>query len=276
MSIFTVLGSTGFIGSNLVSYLKSLGEEVATPARNAAFDSSQNLGHVIYCIGLTADFRKYPLDTAEAHVSRLVEFLKVAKFESFLYLSSTRVYEGSNQAVEAQSLTVDPAKPEHIFNLTKLAGEAICMSQDNPAVRIARVSNVLGEDFTSENFIFSVMKDAAEKKSVEFRTTAETAKDYIWIDDVVSLLHKIAVDGKKRMYNVASGASLSNAAIAALITKISGAQTIFAANATKVSFPNINVQRISEDFQFKPTDVIPKLSALYTAYSIFLKNSKNA
>jgi len=30
-------------------------------------------GHVIYCIGLTADFRQKPFETIEAHVSKLAE-----------------------------------------------------------------------------------------------------------------------------------------------------------------------------------------------------------
>ena len=49
-------------------------------------------GHVIDCIGLTGDFRTRLLDTAEAHVSLVARCLAELCFDSFLLLSSTRVY----------------------------------------------------------------------------------------------------------------------------------------------------------------------------------------
>ena len=49
-------------------------------------------GHVIDCIGLTGDFRVRPLDTAEAHVGLVARCLAELQFDSFLLLSSTRVY----------------------------------------------------------------------------------------------------------------------------------------------------------------------------------------
>ena len=90
---FTILGANGFIGSNLVKFLKTKNCEIFTP--NISEITSENLGHVIYCIGITSDFRERPFDTVNSHVSLLNDFLKNHNFESFLYLSSTRVYMNS-------------------------------------------------------------------------------------------------------------------------------------------------------------------------------------
>ena len=63
----TILGSSGFVGSNLKNKLVSVGINTYTPHRSEEL-SGKNLGHVIYCIGLTADFRTKPFETIEAHV----------------------------------------------------------------------------------------------------------------------------------------------------------------------------------------------------------------
>ncbi|HXP50012.1 MAG TPA: hypothetical protein VN922_08665, partial [Bacteroidia bacterium] len=92
---YTILGSNGFIGSSLHKYLSERSEDCFCPPRNYIFDEKENLGHVIYCIGLTADFRDNPIETVNAHVSKLIKVLENTKYESFLYLSSTRVYAGN-------------------------------------------------------------------------------------------------------------------------------------------------------------------------------------
>src|SRR5688500_5975918 len=89
--MITVLGASGFIGSRLVSQLAATGAEYQAVGRNEALPAGP-LGHVIYCIGLTADFRSRPLNTVEAHVCKLLEVLRKCDFESLLYLSSTRLY----------------------------------------------------------------------------------------------------------------------------------------------------------------------------------------
>ncbi len=91
----TVFGADGFIGRALVAHLRTTGRPVnAITRRNLTmFLAAQpEAGDVIYCLGLTADFRSRPLDTAEAHVGLLARLLGAIQFRSFLYLSSTRVY----------------------------------------------------------------------------------------------------------------------------------------------------------------------------------------
>jgi len=64
---------------------------VICPTRDESLDG-RDLGHIIYCIGITADFRRRPHDTITAHVTKLQEVLTRTSFESLVYLSSTRVY----------------------------------------------------------------------------------------------------------------------------------------------------------------------------------------
>ena len=85
-STFTVLGASGYIGSRLVAHLRAQGHTVWAPARGDAEVFTRPLGHVMYCVGLTADFRTRPFDTVDAHVGLLAEVLRRAQFDSLLYL----------------------------------------------------------------------------------------------------------------------------------------------------------------------------------------------
>src|SRR5688572_26915815 len=100
--MITVLGASGFIGSRLVSHRAATGAGFQAVVRMEAL-STRPLVPVIYCIGLTADFRSRPLNTVEAHVCKLLEVLRKCEFESLLYLSSTRLYTPGDGSTEEET-----------------------------------------------------------------------------------------------------------------------------------------------------------------------------
>lgn len=259
---FTVFGSTGFIGRNLVSYLIQQKADFFLPGRSTTIDSNENLGHIIYCIGLTSDFRKYPLETVEAHVCKLKSILSNHKFESFTYLSSSRVYSGSQCGSEGTELLVNPNNFSDLYNISKLMGESICLSNPDINIRVARLSNVIGTDLESGNFLSSLIKDALSKGKIELQTSLENAKDYIHITDVVQLLYDISSKGKDRIYNVASGIKTSNKALIAIIRNYTNCEVKVTPSGDVIEFPDINIKKIEEEFNFRPqeiTDILPEI-----------------
>ena len=81
--MITVLGASGFIGSQLVKALEAGGWDYQAVGRTDTLPN-KNLGNVIYCIGVTADFRWRLLDAVEAHVCYLLEVIRNQQFESLL------------------------------------------------------------------------------------------------------------------------------------------------------------------------------------------------
>lgn len=263
---FTVLGATGFIGSHLLSYLRARNVECLAPGRDDEFLLEKDLGHVIYCIGLTADFRGRCFDTVKAHVCNLMPILEKAKFESFLYLSSTRVYAGSEKADEGTTLVTNTDDADDLYNLSKMLGESLCLNSGRMNVRVARLSNVYGNDHQSNNFLGSVIRDAVYKGNIILSTTLESEKDYISVNDVVNILPKIAASGKYAIYNVASGVNVSNQELMDNLKSLTGSTVEVSINARHICFPKISIGRIRDEFNYSPAKILNQLDDLVLQY----------
>lgn len=252
---FTVLGASGVIGNRLVSSLHEKGETVFAPLRGDKKIFSRHLKHVIYAIGVTADFRNHPFETVDSHVSLVSKILRHAKFNSFLYLSSSRIYSGASSGNEDAEITVYPHDKSELYNISKLMGEALCFSCDRPKVRVARLSNVVGGNYNeSKNFLPTLFREA-KSGCIKLHTAMSSAKDYIHIDDVVNLLPRIALEGRETIYNVASGQQITHAEWCEKLKDLTGCDVKVAPNVPRIKFVNIDISHIRNEFNFDPRPV---------------------
>ena len=263
---FTVLGAAGFIGSRLLAHLRGQGHDCTAVARGEALPPPGQLGHVVYCIGITADFRTRALETVRAHVCALADVLEKGDFESLLYLSSTRVYACAAATREDTPLVASPARPDDFYNLTKMTGESLCFASGRKGVRVARLSNVYGDDYDSENFLSSVMRDAVTARHVELRSSLDSEKDYVGIAEVVDVLPRIAVGGRHALYNIASGANTTNREIVDTLSQAVGCTCTAIADAPLTRFPVIDISRVRQEFPFEPQRLSTQLPAIAAAF----------
>ena len=263
---FTVFGSSGFIGSHVHEKLASAGFECLTPLRNDSLIEPEDLGHVIYCIGVTADFRERPFDTVRSHVCYLSNLLEKARFSTFTYLSSTRVYQGSNLTTEESSIRSNPTKPNDLYNISKLLGESLCLASGRLGVRVVRLSNVYGKDFSSNNFLPSIIRDACQANRITLQTAWSSTKDYISVSDVVNVLPLISVSGKSTIYNVASGVNISNRILINKLRKSCQCSVSVAKGAPEVKFPRVNIKRLKDEFDFTPRSVLADVGKLVSDF----------
>lgn len=262
---FTVLGAGGFIGSHLVRYLHERGDPCFAPGRGDRSVFSRPLGHVVFCVGLTADFRRRPFDTVEAHACFLKEVLRRAEFDSLLYLSSTRIYRGLPSGDEDAAVTVNPQDADDLYNLSKLTGEALCLASGRPGARVARVarlSNVYGTGMSGENFLAAITRDAVAHGAVRLRTALHAAKDYVDVGDVVPALARIAVSGRHRLYNIASGENTENGALTDRLRALTGCRVSVEPDAPAPTFPPIRIERARREFGFAPASLTRTLDRL--------------
>jgi nucleoside-diphosphate-sugar epimerase len=264
MSHFTVLGAQGFIGARMVEHLAGKGFEVLAPPRQSDWTCA-DLGHVIYAAGVTHDFAARPFDTLAAHVSRLAELLSCGNFDSLLYLSSTRVYQGLRGTVdESANLIVNPARSGDLYNLSKLAGESLALASKQ-RVRVVRLSNVYDAADRSSSFLPSVLQTVAGHNSVSFHSGPGSTRDYVSLRDVLSLLPRIALHGRLPLYNLSSATNVTHAELGERLATLTGCQVNYAPGAVDHVLPRISNRRLADEFDWQPAAMLDDLPELLAA-----------
>ena len=92
------------------------------------------------------------------------------------------------------------------------------------------------------------------------------------MDDVLVLLQAIALGGRHRLYNVASGRNVSNRTLADLVGRELSIPVTFAPGAPHVTFPPVIVDRIRAEFGFVPRPFEAVLSQLIATSNPMQKN----
>lgn len=218
----TVIGGAGFVGRRLADTLRRAGHEVWVPARGDRALFTRDLGHVYYCAGLTADFAARPFDTVTAHVSLLADVLRANRFAHLVYLSSTRLYDTSQQPVgdEAAALMLQPASPRALYDLSKGLGENLCLTVAAGRAAVARLSCVFDWAPEAPGFLSEWLIRAATERAFTLDSDAGFVRDYIHLDDVVGALTAMSTGGASGIFNLASGANVSNGELAEVFNRL--------------------------------------------------------
>jgi nucleoside-diphosphate-sugar epimerase len=256
----TVFGAAGYVGSALVARLQRTGAEVIAVTRDNIAETPVQLGHAIYAIGLTSDFRSKPIETVQAHVVQLADMLTRKNFSSFTYLSSTRLYKSEASTDELTSISTSPVDADDIYTLSKLLGEALIFRLAGDRGRVCRLSNVYGGNDRSSNFLTSVLADARSRRSVRIMQDSTSAKDYVHLEDACRAIEAVGLRGTEPIYNVAAGHNTSHQQIADQLKK-SGVAVEFGSDLV-FSFKPINVQRLSSLIDWNPRTLIDDLPEL--------------
>ena len=154
-------------------------------------------------------------------------------------------------------------------------GESACLSMNNRNVRIVRLSNVIGNDFKSGNFIFALIQEAVNYGKITLRQSLEFSRDYIVIKDVIELIENIALNGKERLYNISSGINISNNELLNHISAITKCDVIIEDSSQNLFFPVIDNKKIKKEFSFQVSSILIELKRLIKTYQNNYRNDPN-
>ena len=148
---------------------------------------------------------------------------------------------------------VDPSDPSDLYNITKLAGEARCLSDPRESIRIARLSNVFGPGDKSSNFLSEIVRNARDSGQVHFLSGADAAKDYIALEEAVTALAAMPVQASSRVVNLASGTLTSNKQIGDILNRKLGSSVTYG-EGDGLHFPVIRTSRMREELGVVPRE----------------------
>jgi UDP-glucose 4-epimerase len=215
-----VTGSSGYIGSNLCSYLQSNGHDVRSLGKNELPET--HFDAIIYCAGKTGNYLDSPLDTIEAHVNYFGSLLKSNRFEHIIYLSSIRLYDYcENDLVPTKcTFSLSPFENRNIFDLTKMTGEWLAIH--HPKATVARIASVFGGQGHGTTFLQNLFEKAMEikEKGIVLNSRPELARYYIPMALLCQSLESLACSQpEEKVYDMMVSKPVSNTEIADLFSQ---------------------------------------------------------
>ncbi len=262
----TVLGARGYVGSALCERLESYGWIVNGfgngDDHGPAVEGPADGHHVFYCAGLTADYAHRPSATVEAHAGLLSRVLERGKFETLVYLSSTRLYDAQPQergTSEAGDFTLNPSHPRHLYDLSKLLGEWLCHQDPLKRARVARLASVYRDHRDPDGFLGGLMSQvisAPRGASIPVDSSPHFVRDYVHLDDVLDALIAIATKGRFPVYNIGSGTNVSNGEIADAVHAATGRMLTFSRNTPSPEALAVHIDRCQAELAWQPRSVL--------------------
>ncbi len=256
----TVVGDKGFIGSSVCHALREKNVEVYGFDKGYEVEVGRNYGVVVYCAGVTTNYQNR--NSIDAHVNYLAEWLEKATYSKIIYLSSTRIYrhlEDGNETIK--KFIVDQGD---FYNQTKLLGESLLLNSSKDYV-ILRLSNVLAFTPESQCFIWNILRQAKRGQKVIFEESAACGRDYVSLEDVISIIYECVKSDCTGIYNVCSSVVIDNKMVGEVIEKYAlGTRVIF---GDKYFLPSkLSNEKIRKKFSITFYDPINLLKILSERY----------
>jgi UDP-glucose 4-epimerase len=269
MQKIIILGSTGFIGSNLSQRFEknphyevvNLGSKdcnllnIESIRNSIHFDSNTS---IIFCAGIRPDKDRSD-SAANSNVLMLKNFCQVMStkpLKSFIFFSSTSVY-GDTPKQNPISETCE-LNPSSAYAKSKVQCEAILNSQKhtlNFPVMIVRPSIVYGPGDQSLSLIGRWMREALDHKQISIERHGHDKRDFIHIQDVVNIIECLVKKPKALVLNITSGESHSiRTAVECLISHMHTGVNICNAESadedpTDIRFDIARLRQYMQDFK---------------------------
>ena len=239
-----ITGCNGFIGSNLLSFLKkkkidTIGWDISqTSNQNCRKIDMLNLDEVkrsllfdkpttiIHCAG-AADVNKsflnpqldYMLNVSITN-NLIIASSNVKEIKEFVFLSSASVYGNPDHLPIDESCPINPLSP---YALHKAMAEDICKyysANYQTNVKIIRIFSAYGKGLKKQIF-WDVFQRYKETGHLSFWGTGKESRDYIYISDLINAIWLIAKKANQNdiIFNVGNGKEVFMSDIATLYSK---------------------------------------------------------
>ena len=161
--------------------------------KKGIYKFNKNLHNIIYCIG-SDNWIKDPKGSFEANLGIVPKIIFDNKFNSFTLISSTRLYLNSSKknTKESNLIQINPNIKNLFFNSLKLSAESLCLSLPNKRIRVVRMSNLFGDNFSNQIYLLpTLIRNAINDKKINIFINKKSSKDFLYVNEAIDVLLKI-------------------------------------------------------------------------------------
>jgi nucleoside-diphosphate-sugar epimerase len=259
MKKILVTGHTGFIGKNMLAYLKETGEEPIGYSTTTGQDifNTKMLDSFVREVDLVYHFAAYakpgeskqtPVYTIETNVKGCLNVLEACRKHDvpMIYASSCEIYGESKVPIKEEF----EMKPPNPYAASKAAADRICYAYYacyGMDIKIVRLFNPYGP-FQQLNKIIPVFYNQAKKgEDITVYGDGNDTRDYVYIDDIVRGLWRANELQAGEAMNLATGKATTTLQIANLVIDIVGGNSLMKVEEYPPEHGNIKNQVGSYD-----------------------------
>ena len=252
-------GSSGFIGSNiyesnLFSNINIISRSDLTSLEKFNIQTSNGTSFFFhFASAITSD-----QSNTNEEIKILENILNFCCENGIsLVFPSTSFYQFSNKNGSRED---DKILLHNKYSQTKYECELLikdCVEQNNLNAVILRIFNVYGPGQPTHHFLPSLLDSVAN--DVEISIFENLKRDYIHVDDLVSLLHKISSSKIEdlNIYNAGAGKNYSNVDILKMILKYYKNYQKYTLETSSIISPEVtlaNINKATEKFGWMPKE----------------------
>jgi len=204
-----ITGASGFIGSQLMSFIKSLDISFIGFSRQKNYNNLQWTKDYMD-IGLKADKNQICIHLAGNNIIssmddseiELTKYLSDLFGSNLVYISSSYVYDKNHKSLITESDSLDAINN---YSRKKAHCEEIVI---NNSGGVLRLSNVYGAGMTNNIFNHIYREFMGQNNIVKINNALNT-RDFIHVSDICSAIITYITDMKSGIYNIGTGEATS-------------------------------------------------------------------
>jgi len=232
-----VTGHTGFIGSNMISFLKSNNIDTIGYSRSSGHDifNLEELKDFVRKSDLVYHFAAYanpggsinvPVEAIETNVKGCLNILEACREYKIplIYPSSCEIYGNSKKYLK-EDATLKPRNP---YAASKAAADRICYSyyvSYGMNIRIVRLFNPYGPGQQLNKIIPTFYFQAINNKNLNVFGNGKDTRDYTYISDIVRGLWLARNLPSGEVVNLATGKATTNLEISTKILRVTNSKS---------------------------------------------------
>lgn len=212
-----VTGATGYVGSHFLQMLpERLRKDCLAPTRHEMdltdadsvrrYFELHTIDRVVHLAAVVENTDSVSLFNSNIiGLYYLVRESKTVGVHHFIFASGNTVYGSAGSPPYKETRPCFP-DTQNRYSITKYCGELIVADMLNASVyTIVRIGDIYGPNQKTGALLKAVVKNIVNAEPQHLYGQGDRARDYIYIDDVVSGLQYILEKGLTGVYNLATG-----------------------------------------------------------------------